>query len=156
MGLGQLASDLCWRLSLTLHAKMFFRCSLYRNLVGNWPQMFFNYVKLWVGAVESRSALTKFKCQHKYWKGEIFKNVRFSENFDFFWNFKRLLLYESSARESGWRFTARSTYAIGSACVPGVLAAICDFVCKNWDAVDVLLFILRNRNIILCHFLRAA
>ena len=46
--------------------------------------MFFNYVKLWVGAVESRSALTKFKCQHKYWKGEIFKNVRFSENFDFF------------------------------------------------------------------------
>ena len=34
MGLGQLASDGCWRLSLTLHAKMFLRCAFYRDLVG--------------------------------------------------------------------------------------------------------------------------
>ncbi len=45
--------------------------------------MFFNYVKLQVGAVESRSLFAKFKRQHEYGKVKVSKNVRFLENFDF-------------------------------------------------------------------------
>ena len=68
-------------------------------------------------------------------EGKKIEKCEIFENLHFFNIFKRLQLYEASARESGWRFSARSTYGIGTACVSRGLAAINDFACKNLYAV---------------------